>query len=167
MVRGIAAALFLVALTSGGWGQQGSRSYIFTGVVKPEDCKVLPQSSFEIHPSLSRSGSADRLSIKCAPIADGTTLLTLTFLLTDTPPALERGQSRSYSFRWGAKIEKHLNPMAGEFTHDGPRCIQILSLFSEHASAKDRNLGPQWIGGCYHEDRWGLAMELTLTEATR
>ncbi len=154
----------LTALT--GAQETGSRSYVFDGVVGRDDCKLLPQKSFEILPSLSRAGTRDRLIVKCGAIADGTTLLTLTFLLTDTPPALQRGERRDYSFRWGAKIAGG-NPTVGEFTRDQQKCNAILRFLLDHASAKQPAIGPTWVGGCYHEDRWGTAMEITVTEATR
>ncbi len=149
------------------WAQPGSRSYVYSGVVRPDQCSVLPQATFEISPSLSRSRSEDRLYVKCGQIPDGNTLLTLTFLLTDTPPPLKRGESRRYSFRWGAKIGRNVSSRAGEFTHNGAKCHEILTLFATKASAKDPKIEPSWVGGCYGEDRWGMAMEITLTEGTR
>src|SRR3954465_11480084 len=148
MVRTFAAACFFLALTSAAWAQAGPRSYVFNGMVRPDECKILPQAAFEIMPSLGRSGSKERLGVKCGPIADGTILLTLTFQLTDSPPPLPRAEARRYSFRWSAKLGHHLNPVAGEFTHDGARCNDIVTFFAKYADAKDPNVGPSWVGGC-------------------
>ena len=162
-----AAVFFLLSLVGFGWAQSGSRSYVFTGVVRPADCALLPQSSLEVPPSLERASSGDRLNIQCSKLDDGQALLRMTFLLTDTPPALQPGESRRYSFRWGAKVPPDSrDPQAGEFTRDVEKCGRILEFLTKSAGARQSEIGPKWRGGCYAEDHWGLAMEITLTESS-
>ena len=153
-------------LTSLAGAQSGPRSYAYSGVVQPSECAKLPQKEFQIQPSLARSGSDDVLQIKCQKTDDGDLLLNMTFQLTDSPPPLARGESRRYSFRWGDKIGTPRGT-TGEFTHDRGRCLQILELLERVASAKDPKIEPSWKGACTAEDRWGLVMEITLTESLR
>ena len=156
------------AATLPAWAADQSRSYQFTGVISKAECESLPQKSFEILPSLARSGSTDRLTVSCTPMEDETVLLKLTFLLTDAAPALTRGQSRRYSFRWGAKVVRdRALVMDGEFTRDEGKCRRLLELLRGKASQIDPNVAVTWAGDCYGDDHWGTSMEITLTETTR
>lgn len=156
-------AVCFLALTAS--AQEAKRSYVFTGIVPRDDCNLLPQRSFEIRPSLNRSQTNDRLAIQCGEAMDGTTLLSMTFFLTDTPPQLQPGQSRRYSFRWGAKVGPSVR-MTGEFGADEEKCRKTLAFFL-HAAPQDPKLSPVWEGGCYGDDRFGTSLEITLTEFTR
>jgi hypothetical protein len=158
---------FFVALTSIVHAQSGPRSYVYSGVAQPFECAKLPQNNFDTEPSLARSGSDDRLQIKCQKTDEGELLLTMTFQLTDSPPRLERGRSRSYSFRWGANISAPRSSRSGEFTHDQGKCTEILAILTRAASPKHPQIEPSWTGGCYPEDRLGLVIEITLTESSR
>jgi hypothetical protein len=156
----------MLGLAAGAWAGDQSRSYSFTAEATRADCAMLPQPTFEVLPSLSRSKSDDRLIITCKRLENDEYLLTLNLLLTDVPPALARGQSRSYSFRWGEKVGAQRYPTQGEFSRNSERCSQILQLL-RRASPTDPNLGPTWSVVCSPEDWWGLVMEFTLTEASR
>lgn len=156
----------IICLSPFAFAGDQSRSYVFTGIVQPSDCGLLPRSSFEILPSLARVNSGDRLFVTCERVADGSTLLTLTFRLTDAPLALQPGQQRRYSFRWGAGVAEDGNVAEVEFSRDEGQCRKILNMF-EHARQQSAIIGPAWEAGCFAEDRWGEAMEITVVESTR
>lgn len=151
-----------------GAAAEPSRIYLFRGRATKADCDLLPRSSFAIPPSLGRYTSADRLKIECDASKDGGYQLTMTFLLTDgSAPKIPKGQYRSYSFRWGAKVTDDKSPayaFAGEFTRDEAKCERILKLFRDHATTPVDSSNVSWSGGCYGEDHWGMAMEITLLE---
>jgi hypothetical protein len=156
----------VLSLVLSATASEPSRSYVYSGNVSASQCDILPRATFEILPSLDRAGSADRLTISCNPIDDDRALLKLIFLLADAPAALAPGQSRTYSFRWGAKIipdKAHL--LAGEFTRDEAKCERIRNLLTQSLDANHPDAAT-WTAGCYGEDLWGMAMEITLTEAS-
>ena len=156
----------ILGLLTASYAGDQSRSYSFTAEGTKAECAILPQSSFEVLPSLARSKSDDRLTITCKPLQSGQYLLTLNFSLTDAPPALGRGESRSYSFRWGEKIGARSDLSHGEFYNNEERCKTILQ-FLQRAQTTDSSLGPTWVVGCLPEDRWGIVMEFRLIEASK
>lgn len=166
MMRSFLLGMILL-LVPAAWAGERVRSYVFTAIVPPHECDVLPQKSIEIPPGGDRADSSDRVAIDCDPTNDGHTMLKLTFLLTDSPPALEPGQSHRYRFRWGAKLGEHANAAQGEFTHGGERCRRIVDFLLRNVAAQDPAIGPKWAAGCYSDDRWGTSMEIMLTEFSR
>jgi len=57
--------------------------------------------------------------------------------------------------------------LEGEFTRDEDKCRRLLNLLRGKASQTDPNVTVTWAGDCYGDDRWGVSMEITLTETTR
>jgi hypothetical protein len=155
-------SLCMLTLASAG---EPARSYVFSGRAAEVECDLLPTHSFEIRPSLERTGTSDRLTIECLP---GKEHISLTFLLRDAI-ALPRTKPGSYSFRWGAKVPSDKGAPTepiGEFTADAAKCGQILKLLKGHAT-HSVSTKVSWNAACYPEARWGTVMEITLTENAR
>jgi TonB family protein len=150
---------------------QSPKKFVFSGAVTEADCLDLPTSSFEVSPSNGpQGGTTNRLVIDCLPTQDQKNVftLTLTFLITEAPPASPDLGNRSYYFRWGeSKASKQL-PMVGEFTKDENRCVRFASLFttkvSRDAASTTEHLltSPRWSVSCNGDDLWGTSMEFEL-----
>lgn len=149
---------------------QSPKKFVFSGAVTEADCLSLPTSSFEVYPSLDRAGTADRLVIDCLPTQDQKNVftLTLTFLITEPPPASPDLHNRTYYFRWGESKASKQNPMVGEFTKDENRCVRFASLFTTKVSRDTTSTTeqllttPHWSVSCNGDDRWGTSMEFEL-----
>jgi|NGEPerStandDraft_6_1074524.scaffolds.fasta_scaffold64719_2 hypothetical protein len=160
------ALLCVATIASAG---EPSRSYIFSGRATAADCAQLPAPSFQILPSLDRSGTSDRLIIECVAGKDGPKRIQLTFTLRDAV-VLPRPRPGTYVFRWGARSvpDADARITTGEFTGDQPKCERILKLLKTHATAPSiASQKVSWSAGCYGEAHWGVVMEVTLTENGR
>ena len=141
---------------------QPATEYVVSGFADEAACHKLPVPSFSILPSGDRSGTKDRLVVKCIP-----GLLSLTFTIdTKVPSAFDQN---IYTFRWGeSKVAGHALP-EGQFTHNEKLCAALTDLFYSTFSnlatpSPEPALEPRhWSATCNPDDLWGTSMEIELS----
>jgi hypothetical protein len=141
---------------------QPDKEYVVSGFATEAMCHRLPLPSFTIFPSLGRSATKDRLTVKCIP-----GLLSLSFTIdTSVPSAFDQN---IYTFRWGdSKVPGH-SLGEGQFTHHEKLCAELVDLFysilrKEVTSGSVPSLEPMhWSATCNPDDQWRTSMEIELS----